>query len=189
MSAESKIKVWDPVVRIFHWLVVATFVIAYITEDDFLTLHVWAGYTLGIALLVRIAWGFIGSRHARFNDFVTSPATAIQYAKDTLTQKAKRYIGHNPAGGLMIIVLLVSLLLTTVTGVALYGADEHAGPMAIMFAASGDAWEDPLKEIHEFFANFTLFLVFIHLMGVLVESLLHRENLVSAMISGFKRAN
>jgi len=189
MQSESHIKVWDPVVRIFHWVLVATFTIAFITEEDFLTLHVWAGYVLGISLLVRVVWGFLGTQHARFSDFVVAPGTALRYAKDAVMHRAKRYIGHNPAGGLMIIVMLVSLLITTITGIAVYGAGEHAGPMASLFITSGEAWEDALEEVHEFFANFTLFLVFIHVMGVLFESITHRENLVSAMINGFKRAN
>jgi len=189
MQAETQVKVWDPVVRIFHWLLVATFAIAFITEEDFLSLHVWAGYLLGIAIVFRIIWGFIGTRHARFSDFVTSPANALSYAKDALTLRAKRYLGHNPAGGLMIIVMIVSLVLTTFSGIVLYGVGDHAGPMAFIFAGKDQALEHLLEETHEFFANFTLLLVFIHVMGVLFESIAHRENLVSAMINGFKRAN
>jgi len=189
MPSETQIKVWDPLVRSFHWIVVSSFVVAYITEDDYMTLHSWAGYVIGVALLVRLIWGFIGTQHARFSDFVTSPGNAIRYAKDALLLRAKRYIGHNPAGGLMIVVMLVSLLLTTISGIALYGASEQAGPMASMFITSGEQWEDVLEEVHEFFANFTLLLVVIHLAGVALESLLHRENLVTAMISGFKRTN
>ena len=162
MQSDSQVKVWDPVVRIFHWTLVATFTIAYITEEDFLTLHVWAGYLLGAALLVRIVWGFLGTQYARFSDFVVRPGAALRYAKDALLHRAKRYIGHNPAGGLMIIVMLVSLILTTITGIAVYGAGDHAGPMAGLFVGSGDTWEKLLEEVHEFFANFTLFLVFIH---------------------------
>jgi cytochrome b len=186
MQTKSTIKVWDPLVRVFHWTLVATFLIAYITEEDFLGPHVWAGYLLLAAIAVRLVWGFVGTRHARFSDFVTSPLTALRYIKDTLRLKAKRYIGHNPAGGWMIVVMLVSLVATGVTGLLVYGAGEHAGPAAGLFAASGDSWEKPLEEVHEFFANFTLFLVVIHLAGVLLESIIHKENLVAAMISGEK---
>ena len=189
MQSEAQVKVWDPLVRTFHWVLVASFTIAFITEDDFMDLHVWAGYTVGIALIVRLIWGFIGTQHARFSDFVTSPGTGFRYAKDAVLLRAKRYIGHNPAGGLMIIVIMVSLLITTITGIALYGAAEQAGPLASTFAASGDVWENVLEETHEFFANFTLLLVVVHVAGVVLESMLHKENLVSAMISGFKRTN
>jgi cytochrome b len=188
MQKTSKIPVWDPIVRGFHWILAATFLTAYITEEDFLSLHVWAGYILLAAIAVRIVWGFIGTRHARFSDFVTSPSTAVQYVKDTFMLKAKRYIGHNPAGGLMIMIMLVSLTITGITGLLLYGAEEHAGPVAGWFIAASPFWEDSLEEVHEFFANFTMVLVVIHLAGVLVESVLHRENLVRAMLSGNKQA-
>jgi len=187
--SNDQIRVWDPLVRGFHWILVSAFFIAYLTEEDLMTLHVWAGYTVGAVLLVRILWGLVGTQHARFTDFVTSPKTAIQYVKDTLALRAKRYIGHNPAGGLMIIVMLVSLVITVVSGIAVYGAAEQAGPLAGTFAGSGKIWEDVLEGLHEFFANFTLFLVVIHLAGVLLESLIHKENLVASMINGFKRVN
>lgn len=189
MQNTDTVKVWDPVVRIFHWTLASTFLIAYFTEEDFLSLHVWAGYLLLAAIAVRVVWGFVGSRHARFGDFVTSPVTAMRYVKDTFALKAKRYIGHNPAGGLMIVIMLVSLLATGFTGLLLYGAGEHAGPFAAWFAAGGDYWEETLEEIHEVFANLTLFLVIIHLAGVVVESLIHKENLIAAMWNGDKKAD
>lgn len=188
MPSNSNVKVWDPLIRFFHWGLVAAFALAFITQEDYLRPHIWAGYFITFALLFRLLWGFIGTQHARFSDFVTSPVEAVRYAKDALLLRAKRYIGHNPAGGLMIIVLLVSLLITTVSGIAVYGAGDNAGPMAAAFAGNGEAWEDLLEEVHEFFANFTLFLVVIHLAGVVLESVLHKENLVSAMFSGSKRA-
>ena len=188
MHADTYTKVWDPLVRIFHWLLVVTFFIAFLTEDDFLTLHVWAGYIVGAALAVRLLWGFVGTRHARFNDFVTSPRDAFQYTKDTLLLRAKRYLGHNPAGGLMIIAMMISLTVTTLTGIALYGAEEQAGPMASLFTGTGEVWEEVFEEVHEFFANFTLLLVFVHLAGVVIESLIHHENLVLSMFNGLKRS-
>jgi cytochrome b len=150
---------------------------------------VWAGYILLAAIALRLVWGFFGTRHARFSDFVTSPSTAIQYVKDTIRLKAKRYIGHNPAGGLMIVIMLISLVITGISGLLLYGAEDQAGPFGTWFIAASDFWEEALEETHEFFANFTVFLVVIHLAGVLVESVLHKENLVSAMLSGNKRAD
>ena len=188
MQKPTNIAVWDPVVRGFHWTLAATFIVAYVTEEDFLSLHVWAGYVLLAAIAVRLLWGFIGTRHARFSDFVTKPSTAIQYVKDTLNLKAKRYIGHNPAGGLMIVTMLISLVITGASGLLLYGAEDHAGPFAAWFTANSHFWEEILEEFHEFFANFTVFLVVIHLAGVLVESVLHKENLVRAMWNGTKRA-
>ena len=188
MQPEAYTKVWDPLVRIFHWLLVGAFFIAFVTEDDFLTLHVWAGYFIAAALVVRVLWGFVGSKHARFTDFVTTPSTAFRYTKDTLLLRARRYLGHNPAGGLMIIVMLVSLVITTITGIAVYGAEEQAGPMAALFSSSNESWGEIFEEVHEFFANFTLLLVFVHVAGVVIESLIHKENLVRSMFNGLKRA-
>lgn len=189
MQKPAKIAVWDPIVRIFHWTLVAAFFIAFFTEEDLLSLHVWAGYVLLSAIAVRLLWGFIGTRHARFSDFVTKPSTAVQYVKDTLKLKAKRYIGHNPAGGLMIVIMLVCLVLTGISGLLLYGVAEHAGPFGGIVVANSHFWEQALEEVHEFLANFTMFLVVIHLTGVLVESLIHKENLARAMVSGEKRAD
>lgn len=188
MKTDQQVKVWDPFTRIFHWSLVVAFSAAYLSEEDLLTLHVWAGYVVGALILVRIAWGFVGPRHARFSDFVTRPATAARYLTDTLKLRARRFIGHNPLGGAMVVALLVSLAATVLTGLGIYGAEEHAGPLASWFTAGGDRWEDLLEETHEFFANFTLLLIFLHVIGVLAESLIHRENLVKAMITGRKRA-
>jgi cytochrome b len=186
MTESSQIRVWDPLVRFFHWSLVTAFFIAYFTEDDLLTVHSWAGYLILSLLAVRLVWGFIGTRYARFSDFVYSPKNIIQFLKDTLHLRAKRYLGHNPAGGAMIILLIFSLLMTTTSGVLLLGAEEQAGPVANWFSQSSGLWGDVLEGLHEFFANFTLLLVFVHVVGVLVESLIHRENLVSAMLTGFK---
>lgn len=189
MNKQVMVKVWDPLVRSFHWLLVIAFLVAYLSEDDFLILHTYAGYTVFGLLLFRLLWGFMGPRHARFGNFVTRPRIAWQYLKDTLLLRAKRYLGHNPAGAAMIVLLLISLLLTTVTGMAAYGAVESAGPLAGWFAGIGEFGEDFMKETHEFFANFSVFLVALHVGGVIVESLLHRENLVRSMINGYKQSD
>lgn len=186
MTETTQIKVWDPLVRFFHWALVSAFIIAYITEDDFLAIHSWAGYLILTLLCIRFAWGYIGTRYARFSDFAYSPKSIIQFLKDTLRLRARRYLGHNPAGGAMVFLLLFSLSVTTISGVLLLGADEQAGPVAYWFTQTGGVWADVLEEVHEFFANFTLLLVLIHVAGVLVESLIHKENLVSAMVTGLK---
>ena len=186
MSNSSQVKVWDPLVRFFHWSLVSAFTIAYITEDDFLTIHSWAGYLILILLAIRIIWGFIGTRYARFRDFVYSPANIAQFLKDTLRFRAKRYLGHNPAGGAMVILLMLSLLVTTISGIFVLGAEENAGPLAYLFTSEDGFWGELIEEVHEFFANLTVLLVVFHIIGVLVESLIHKENLVSAMLTGFK---
>ena len=177
------IKVWDPLVRIFHWSLVGFFFLAYLTEDDFETIHIWAGYAVAALVAFRLIWGVIGTKHARFSSFITSPRATRNYIKQALKGKAPNYLGHNPAGAAMIVALLLSLIATSFFGMSLL-AIEGEGPLAGTLFASFP--EDPLEEAHEFFANFTLLLVFLHVGGVIVSSLQHRENLVRAMFTGEK---
>jgi len=181
-----EVKVWDPLVRIFHWSLVLAFFIAYFTEDDLLTLHVWAGYTVAGLVAFRLVWGLIGPRYARFSDFVYPPSEVKRFLRDTLYGRAKRYLGHNPAGGAMVILMLLSLILISFTGIALYGVEEGAGPLA-SWQSMGESVEELLEETHEVLANFMLLLVFLHVAGVLIESWLHHENLVRSMFTGRKR--
>lgn len=185
----SLIKVWDPFIRLFHWSLVLAFFVAYITEEDFLIIHSYAGYIVAGLLVLRIIWGFVGTPHARFSDFIYSSQHIKQFIKNTLQFKARRYLGHNPAGGAMVILLLISLILTSVSGVVVYGVEDQAGPLAAWFTKSHSVWGEITEELHEFFANFTLLLVFVHVAGVIVESLIHKENLVKSMINGFKRSD
>jgi cytochrome b len=188
MNDTNPIKVWDPLVRLFHWLLVIAFFTAYFTEDEWQNVHVIAGYTVFGLVVFRLLWGMVGTHHARFSDFVYSPKTTVVYLKNVLTGKAARYIGHNPAGGAMIIIFLMSLLITTLSGVAYYGTDHWLGPLAGIMKNTSPFWIETLEETHEISANFTVFLVIVHVIGVTWESLLHRENLVRAMIDGRKRA-
>jgi len=189
-STSSKtIMVWDPLVRIFHWVLVLSFFTTYITGDDFQALHVWAGYTIISLLFTRILWGFLGTTHAKFSDFYYSKDHIIVFIKETLQCKAKRFIGHNPAGGAMIFLLLISLIITTFTGLFLYGIDEGQGPLAFLPYKNWLSVKQYINEAHEFFANFTLFLILIHVVGVLIESIIHKENLIKSMITGKKNDN
>ncbi len=184
----DSVRVWDPLVRYFHWSLVAGFTIAYFSGEDFITLHSWVGYFILTLIAIRIVWGFVGSQHARFNDFVYRPATIKQFMKDTIRAKAKRYLGHNPAGGAMVILLMLSILITGFTGMMVLGAEDQAGPLAFWFNGGSDVWGEVAEDTHEFFANFTVFLVMLHVTGVFIESLIHKENLVSSMITGYKNA-
>jgi cytochrome b len=185
MPAQDTVKVWDPLVRIFHWSLVLAFTLAYASGEDWQDLHIIAGYTVGGLVAFRLLWGLVGTRHARFSDFVRSPASVKAYLKQLLGGGARRYLGHNPAGGAMIVLLLVSLVGTVLGGLALYAAEDGAGLLAGLVPA-GHLWEEVFEGLHEFFANLTLLLVFVHVAGVAVSSLLHRENLVRAMITGRK---
>jgi len=191
----NDIKVWDPFVRIFHWTVVVCFFIAYITEDEVMWLHELAGYTILVFVIARVLWGVVGTRFARFSNFIYKPSTVKQYFKDSLHFKPKRYLGHNPVGGIMVILLLVMLALTSWSGMKAEGisifADNAFNIEIIKSAIADDDHEnggnEVWEEIHEFFANATLFLVFLHVAGVIFSSLVHSENLVRSMITGRKR--
>lgn len=190
-SNSREVRVWDPLVRLFHWSLVLAFAVAYLSgegEDEWIRLHELSGYVVAGLVLFRLLWGFVGTRHARFSDFVFSPATVLAYTRDLLRGQARRYLGHNPLGGAMVVALLIMLALATLTGLIAYGTGEQAGPLA-PWAGTAAPWvAEAFKEIHEFFANATLVLVVLHIAGVIVSSLLHRENLVRAMLTGRKRA-
>lgn len=164
--------VWDAPVRVFHWLMVASFALAWLTSESerWQLVHVTAGYTMAGLVAFRIVWGLVGTRHARFSDFVRSPWTAIEYLVSLAERRPEHHTGHNPAGGLAILALLGLAALTAATGWANY---EHVG----------GHW---MEELHEGVASTMLGLVVLHVVAVIGSSLLHRENLVAAMIHGRK---
>ncbi|MFQ5469506.1 MAG: cytochrome b/b6 domain-containing protein [Gammaproteobacteria bacterium] len=188
-NTQQKIKIWDPLVRLFHWGLVISFFTAYITEDRFLDIHVLVGYTALALLSIRLIWGIIGSYHARFVNFVRSPSVIAAYLKDILMFRARHYLGHNPAGGAMVIALMISVTVTCVSGLFVLGALEYAGPLASLFPVITDGYAHALEDIHEFSANFTLFLVALHLGGILLASIQHKEDLVRSMFTGYKMLN
>ena len=198
------VRVWDRFVRVFHWALVAAFTAAYfLSEDETLTLHTWAGYTVASLVLARIVWGLIGPRHARFSNFLYRPSTALSYFKNLLLFRAERYVGHSPAGGMMVAALLISLLLTTFSGMAYYGTRSETDAVATFVSRDviglepvapalykgkmRDRGNHDVKELHETFANITIFLIFAHIGGVVLASFAHRENLVRSMVTGDKR--
>ncbi|MCH4295610.1 cytochrome b/b6 domain-containing protein [Shewanella sp. 3B26] len=258
---QEKKYVWDIFVRTFHWSLVIAFVVSYVSGDELQSLHVASGYFILGLILMRLVWGFIGTRHARFSDFVRSPVAAFGYLKGLVSGDDQgagpRYEGHNPAGGLMVLMLLASILATGFSGLKILGY-EGEGPFAQTgiaqsdgnsqtemaqtgiaqidsaptlaaqpdiaikqpaagkddddddhhqsafgsdghnrqaYASVGDYHdhegaeseaEEFWEEIHEFFVNFTLLLVILHVGGVFLSSRAHGENLVKAMVTGYK---
>jgi cytochrome b len=216
----KRIKVWDPFVRLFHWMLAAGVIAQLATADDFKSVHAKVGYVIAVLLILRIVWGFVGSRHARFSDFIYPPAEVLAYLKGLIQRRPRHYIGHNPAGGAMVCALLLVLMLTAWAGLKTLGADGK-GPLArhpenVM----SRAWADdhlhgdddashhdetgPIghnqhshagnkaqvhfwKEIHETLVGIALFLIGLHVCGVLASSYVHRENLILAMITGVKK--
>jgi len=182
-SRPGEVAVWDPLLRIFHWSLVVFFSVAWLSGDEWASFHEWAGYTVAALIAFRVVWGLIGTRHARFSDFVYRPATIREYLLTLPTRRVRHYLGHNPAGGAMVLVMLVMLALLAGSGMLLI-AGEGGGPLAgTALAGWSGEW---VEEVHEFLGDFMLLLVFVHIVGVFVASRLHGENLVRAMLTGRK---
>ncbi|MCL4525249.1 MAG: cytochrome b/b6 domain-containing protein [Gammaproteobacteria bacterium] len=171
-SGKIRILVWDAPVRVFHWLMVASFAGAWLTAEaeQWSFAHAALGYTMVGLVAFRIVWGLGGTRYARFSAFVRSPAAVLRYVASLIWRRPERYLGHNPAGAIAIIAMLLLTLVIGVTGWAQY------------HGAGGEGFE----EWHEGAANAMLALVAIHVTAVVGSSLLHRENLIGAMLTGYK---
>ncbi|MBT3071370.1 cytochrome b/b6 domain-containing protein [Rhodomicrobium sp. Az07] len=174
VTPPATVKVWDPFVRVFHWSLVGLFIAAFATGDEVERVHVLAGYAIAALVGLRIVWGFMGPKHARFSDFVKSPATVVAYLRGATSLNGRRYLGHNPAGGIMVVLLLAALIGTCATGY-------------MMTTKSGWGSHD-LEEMHEAFANGMLVLIGLHIVGVIWASVEHGENLARAMITGRKKS-
>jgi cytochrome b len=168
------VRVWDPLVRVFHWSLATAVFTAWFTEDGPGWLHDNAGYIALGLVAFRLVWGLVGTRYARFSEFVRSPRATLGYAADLVTGGERHYLGHNPLGGWMIVALLGMVAVTGTTG-WLYTTD----------AFWGVKW---MEELHEICANSLIFLVALHVAGVVFTSWRERENLVRAMLTGRKRA-
>lgn len=169
----QRILVWDLPTRLFHWLLAASFAGAWLTAESerWRDVHVTLGYTFAALIAFRLVWGVIGSRYARFSSFVTGPAGVKRYLGSLLLMRPEHHVGHNPAGGWAVLALLGLGLATALTGYATYNN-------------YGGHW---IEEMHEGTASAMLGLVAVHIAAVLLSSLIHRENLVRAMLDGFKR--
>lgn len=169
------VMVWDLFVRLFHWSLVTLFVIAWATAEGWRAAHEYAGYAIAVLIGLRLVWGVVGSRYARFADFIYRPSTVVRYVGDIVRNRARRYLGHNPAGGAMVVVMLLSLIATIATGIAL---------------TTGSTFDHRwVRGLHELATNLTILLAILHVAGVVLASLQHRENLIRSMITGLKRAD
>jgi cytochrome b len=171
----EKILVWDLPVRFFHWSLALSFAVAYLSSESerWQLVHITSGYVLAALIVFRLIWGFIGSRYARFSEFVRGPGAIKDYLLGLLRLRPPHYTGHNPAGAVAVLALLSLGLVTAASGWANF--NEIGGKL--------------LEELHEGAASIMLAVVGIHVAAVLLTSLLHRENLVASMIHGFKRGS
>lgn len=166
-------RVWDPVVRLFHWSLVLSFAAAWLTSHASERIHHWAGYLAAALVALRLVWGAIGTPYARFSQFVRAPATVARYLLAMLGGREARHIGHNPAGGAMVLALMAAMAVTAVTG-WMMTTDTYFGV----------SW---VERAHDLASYGLLVLASIHVAGVMLASLRHRENLIAAMITGRKR--
>lgn len=173
VTPPATVKVWDPFVRVFHWSLAALFVAAYVSGDMSERVHVAIGYVVAGLIALRVAWGFVGPAPARFSNFVYSPRAVAAYLREAARFRSPRHLGHNPAGGAMIVALLVMIVGISVTGT-----------MMTTDAYWGSQWVD---DLHNTLTKLTVGLIAIHVVGVIVASIEHGENLVKSMITGCKR--
>ncbi len=169
----QEIKVWDLLVRILHWSLLACVVGAWLTRDGEDVRHLQLGYAALAIVAARVVWGFVGSRYARFADFVRSPRQTLAYSKAVIAHREPRHIGHNPLGGWMILMLLATTAGICLTG-WLYTTDRFWGV----------AW---VGELHDALTDVLIVLVMLHVLGVVFTSIRQKENLVKAMVTGMKR--
>lgn len=172
-AATRRILVWDWPTRIGHWLLAGSFAVAWLTAESeaWRNVHVASGYLFGAVIAFRLLWGFVGTRYARFSEFVKSPRAAWNYLTSLLGPRPQHTVGHNPAGGWAIALLLVLGAISVLSGWLTF--NEVGGEL--------------FEELHEGASNAALAVVGIHLLGVATGSLIHRENLIGAMFSGLKR--
>jgi cytochrome b len=195
------IKVWDPFVRIFHWAVVAAVSVQLVTAETNIDIHAASGIFIFLLTVVRIIWGFVGTRYARFRNFIYSPTEIWGYLAGLVKRNPRHYIGHNPAGGVMVVALLILLLLTPLAGLKTYGAIGKGPAASLSSGIASVAHADETlsmsneeidtfsywKEIHESLAGILITLVILHILGVIVSGYLHKENLVLPIITGRKK--
>ncbi|HSD53117.1 MAG TPA: cytochrome b/b6 domain-containing protein [Burkholderiales bacterium] len=168
------VPVWDPAVRVLHWALVATVAAAWLTRHGGGAWHEWLGYATLAILALRLAWGLVGPRRARFASFVRGPAATLAYARSVLARRERRFVGHNPLGAWMIVALIGAIAAVDLTG-WIYTTDRFWGV----------AW---VEALHDSLSSVLLALVALHVAGVALSSWRHGENLVVAMIHGRKRA-
>ena len=190
-DGNKKVRVWDAPVRLFHWSLVILIATSYFSGragGDWMKLHFWAGYAILALLLFRIAWGFVGSTTARFSDFVKGPGAWFGYLGTMLRGGRTYEAGHNPVGGIMVVVLLLAVLAQATAG--LFSADTDLGTVnGPLATAIADKWVDRLTAFHKSWVNILLLLVALHVLAAVGYLLVKRQNLIGAMITGRKPAD
>ncbi|RLL53685.1 cytochrome B [Mariprofundus sp. EBB-1] len=187
MNNTKQILIWDPLLRIFHALLAVCFLAAYYVEDDMLKLHVLLGSIVFGLIIFRLFWGIFGTEHARFSDFIYSITQIKNHLLSLVFWKPSHHSGHTPAGGVMIFFLLAGLLILTISGIMLYGLENDVIPFAHRMADMNLDSIIFIEQLHSLIADTLILAVLLHIAGVLVESILQQQNLMKAMITGYKK--
>ena len=183
-AVPGKVRVWDLPVRLFHWSLVVLVTLSWASvENGYMRVHVWSGLALLTLLLFRIAWGFIGSTTARFSDFARRPRQAVAYLRAIARGEHPRHLGHNPAGGWMVLLLLAVLLAQAVTGLFANDGVRFNAPLSTLVSSAAS---DRLTQLHGTIFNVILLLVWMHVVAVMYYRFVRGENLVAAMITGMR---
>lgn len=189
-DSEKSVKVWDVPVRLFHWTLVLSFTAAYLTAEFHVGfLHTLIGYFLCVLVLARVFWGFKGNQYARFSSFIFSPQETIAYLRSLREGSPKHYLGHNPAGALMVFALLGLLALIFVSGLTTLAVIDFEGPLLFLIDYFDDNASYIVRHLHGWLVDAALILIPLHLLGVASGSIQHKENLVRAMITGKKNVS
>lgn len=172
---EQRLVIWDFPTRLFHWSFATSFVVAWVTHESerLMNIHAAAGYFMLGLIGFRLLWGFVGNRYARFSNFVRGPSAVWSYLTSLIDGSSERHLGHNPAGAISIVLLLALGVGTGVSG----------------WLIINDIGSELFEELHEGLADIMLMVVGLHLAGVAISSFRHKENLVKAMITGYKKQN
>jgi cytochrome b len=179
-----RVTVWDAPTRLFHWCIVILIFTSWLSADQgYMRIHLWSGLSLLVLLLFRIGWGFAGATTSRFSNFLHTPSRIFAYLKTVARGGKPLHAGHNPAGGLMVLVLLTVLLAQAVTGLFANDGLKFSGPLALL--VSSDA-SDQVTQIHGVIFNIILLLVWLHLVAIGFYYLVKGENLVGPMVTGKK---
>ena len=189
-AAAPAVRVWDPGVRLFHWLLVAAVAVAaftgFVSGAPALEVHIVAGTAIAGLVFARVVWGRFGATHARFADFAYGPRAVLAHLRDLVAGAGHRHLGHNPLGAMMVFALLLVLAAIVVTGTVTLGGAFKQGPLGA-FVGFAAGWQ--VRGIHKLFSVLLLVMIAAHLLGVAFESRRGRENLVRAMVTGRKAAN
>lgn len=180
------VRAWDPFVRIGHWTILTAFIVAYSDHHSF-PQHSIMGYTIFTVVVARVIWGFIGTKYARFTDFIYSPREIWDYTLAAFRMgEAKEYISHNPMAAMMVFTLLFMLFAVCITGMMVYSSQQMSGPLGDLVPFE---WMDRLELIHRTLARTVAWLGVVHFFGIMWASWWHRQNYIWPMITGMKVAH